>query len=260
MSATMLRALGTSPGGGVDTAVSYLHVTVVQAGHRLLDDVTFEVSRGITVALLGPPGAGKTTAIETGLGIRPLDGGTIRLLGQEPEAAIASGRVGAVLPSLGLPSGARVGQLLDFARVLHDAPLPVDDLVDRAGLGSLMGRPTDRLSRSEAQQLMFALALAGDPDLLFLDEPAAHLDLQARSALWRNLERLTGEGRTLLLATRDPDVAASRADHVIMLEGGRLGGEGDVEATRARLADRGPASHGSRPAPLDTRAGARGDP
>ncbi len=210
---------------GIGTAISFAHVTVVCDRRRLLDDLTFEVPLGVTVALLGPPGAGKTTAIETGLGVRRIDGGVIRLLGLGPAVAIASGRVGAALSSWGLPGGARVRELLGFVRALHHAPLSMDDLVDRAGLESLMDRPTDRLSLSQARRLRFALALAGDPDLLFLDDPDRDLDLQALGDLRTNLERLRDEGRTLLLATRDADLAASSADRVIVLERGRLRGE-----------------------------------
>ena len=230
MAATRTATFG-APGDtseeGIGTAIRFAHVTVVCDGRRLLDDLTFEVPLGVTAALLGPPGAGKTTAIETGSGVRRIDGGAIRLLGLEPAVAVASGRVGAVLASGGLPDGARVGELLGFIRVLHDAPLSMDDLVERSGLESLMDRPTDRLSRSEAQQLRFALALAGDPDLLFLDDPDQDLDLQARGGLWANLERLKEEGRTVLLATRDADLAASIADRAIVLEQGRLRGEGE---------------------------------
>jgi ABC-2 type transport system ATP-binding protein len=156
---------------------------VLQAGRPVLDDVTFEVPRGSTVALLGPPGAGKTTVIEVGLALRNIDGGVVRVLGFEPEIAVASGRVGVVLSSSGLPSGARVSELLHLVRVLHDAPLPVDDLIDRAGLASLLDCMTDRLTRSQGQQLRFALALAGERVAVLLLVPAAGHDGQARGVL-----------------------------------------------------------------------------
>ncbi|MHB8892053.1 MAG: ATP-binding cassette domain-containing protein [Candidatus Limnocylindrales bacterium] len=244
----------------VDIAVRFAHVTVLRAGTRVLDDVTFEIPRGSTVALLGPSGAGKTTAIEVGLAIRHIDSGAVRLLGLMPGVAVASGRVGAMLPSSGLPSGVRVGELLRFVRVLHDAPLRVDDLIDRAGLESLLDRWTDRLSDSEAQQLRFALALAGDPDLLLLDEPGAGLDSRARDALRRNMQRLKEEGRTVLLATRSGEDAAPIADRVLLLERGRLIGEGDVNAMRSRLAAYEPVMGGDAPVLLSAPAHAPGQP
>lgn len=223
-----------------DIAVRFDHVTVLRAGRRVLDDLTFEVPRGTTVALVGPTGAGKTTAIEVGMAVRRCDSGVIRLLGLEPGVAIASGRVGAMLSSAGLPSGVQVGELVRFVRSLHDAPLPLDDLIDRAGLQLRVSRSTDRLSDSEVQQLRFALALAGDPDLVFLDEPGANLDSWARDALRTNLQRLKEEGRTVLLATRDGEVAVPSVDRVLLLDRGRLSGEGSVDGMRSRLATNAP--------------------
>jgi ABC-2 type transport system ATP-binding protein len=219
----------------VDIAVRFAHVTVFRSAQRVLDDVTFDIPHGSTVALLGPAGAGKTTAIEVGLGVRRVDSGTIRVLGLEPGVAVAAGRVGVMLSSAGLPSGVRVGELLRFVRALHEAPLPVDDLVDRAGLESLLDRSTDRLSDTEAHQLRFAMAVAGDPDLVFLDEPGAGLDARAREVLRTNMKRLKDEGRTVLIATRYGEDTATSADRVLLLEGGRLRVEREVRVTRARL-------------------------
>jgi ABC-2 type transport system ATP-binding protein len=214
-------------------AIEFIHVTAHREGKRVLDDLTLAVRRGSTVALLGPSRAGKSTAIEIALAIRDVEGGVVRILGMEPGIAVASGRLGALLP-LRHPGGTRAFELLQLFRALHDAPLPLDDLVDRAGLASFLNRATDRLSTSEAQQLRFALALSGDPDVLLLDEPFHGLDAGAREALGRNLERLRTEGRTVLLATRDGEVAASSADRVLLIEGGRLTGEADPDVTRSR--------------------------
>ena len=216
-------------------AIEFVHVTAHRDGQRALDDVTLEILRGATVALLGPSGAGKSTAVEIGLAVRRADSGVVRVLGMEPAIAVASGRVGALLP-VSLPSGTRVGELLSFFRALHDAPLPVDDLVERGGVGSVLDRTTDRLSKCEAQRLRFALALAGDPDVVLLDEPGDGLDPDAREALGTNLRRLRTEGRTVLLATRHGEVAASSADRVLLIEGGRLTGEADPDVMRLRLA------------------------
>ncbi len=216
-------------------AVELIRVSVVRAGRRVLDDVDLEISRGETVAILGAPGAGKSTTLEICLAVQPVDSGGVRVLGLEPAVAVASGRVGAVL-SDHPPSGARVGELLRFFRAVHDAPLPVDDLVDRAGLGPVLDRSTDQLSRSQTQRLRFALALAGDPDIVVLDEPGEGLDPEGLEALATNLRRLRMEGRTVLLATRDGEVAASSADRVVLIEGGRFIGEADPDVTRRRLA------------------------
>lgn len=228
-------------------AIEFIHVAAHREGERVLDDLTLDVQRGSTVALLGPSGAGKSAAIEIALAIRDAESGVVHVLGMDPAIAVASGRVGALLP-LRHPGGARAVELLQLCRALHDAPLPLDDLVDRAGLASFLNRPTDRLSTSEAQQLRFALALAGDPDVVLLDEPFHGLDAGARGALGKNLQRLRTEGRTVLLATRDYEVAALSADRVLLIRDGRLMGKVDPDIRRSRLAahepvdDRGPVS------------------
>src|SRR6185312_11585926 len=116
-------------------------------------------------------------------------------------AAIASGRVGSMLQSAGLPTAARVGELVDFARALYPSPLARDDLLARAGLEALAGRRVDSLSGGETQRVRFALAIAGDPDLLFLDEPTVAMDVESRQAFWRDMRALGEAGRTVLFAT-----------------------------------------------------------
>lgn len=204
-----------------DAAIGFTHVTVVHAGRRILDDVSFVVRRGCTVALTGPLGAGKSTAIETALGLHPLEGGVVRLLGLDPKVAVASGRVGVALGSSGFPDGARVRDLLRFATAMRESPLPMGDIVDRAGLDALLDRPANRLSPGQAQQLRLALAVSGDPDLILLDEPFAGLDAQALAILEANLARFREEGRTVLLAAERIDPAAPVVDRVLRMDHGR---------------------------------------
>ena len=206
---------------GIDTAVRFTHVTVVRAGRRILDDVSFKVRRGSTVALTGPAGAGKSTVIEAALGLHRVDGGVIRLLGLDPRVAVASGRVGVALGSAGLPDDARVKDLLRFASAVRDAPLPLHDLVDRTGLAGILDRPANRLSPGQAQQLRLALAVAGDPDLIMLDEPFTGLDAQALAVIRANLERFRDEGRTVLIAAERVDPADTEVDRVLHLDHGR---------------------------------------
>ena len=207
---------------GTDTALSFSGVTVTHDGRRILDDLTFTVRRGSMVAITGPDGAGKTTAIEIALGIHHVERGAIRLLGLDPSSAVASGRVGALLASSGFPDGARVGDLLRVVRTIHAAPLPMVDLVARTGLDRLIDRPVDRLSAGEAQQLRLAVAVAGDPDILLLDEPFAGLDVRAQRIVHVNLERFRQEGRTVVIATNRLEAAAGLVDGILHLDHGRL--------------------------------------
>ena len=204
-----------------DAAIGFAHVTVVHAGRRILDDVSFMVRRGCTVALTGPLGAGKSTAIETALGLHHPEGGVVRLLGLDPKAAVASGRVGVALGSSGFPDGARVRDLLRFAADMRESPLPIVDIVDRTGLGGLLDRSADRLTPGQAQQLRLALAVAGDPDVILLDEPFAGLDAEALAILQANLTRFREEGRTVLFAAERIDSAAPVVDRVLRMDHGR---------------------------------------
>ncbi len=203
-----------------------------------LDRVGFSIGVGETVALLGPNGAGKSTALGIMLGLLDPDGGTARTLGMAPRDAVRSGRVGAMLQSAALPSGAKVGELVDLARGLYPRPAARDDIVDRAGLRGLVGRTVDTLSGGEAQRVRFAFAIAGDPGLVFLDEPTVAMDVDGRRGFWSDMRRFAAEGRTVLFATHYLDEADQVADRVIVLDHGRVVADGSPPALKGSVTDR----------------------
>jgi ABC-2 type transport system ATP-binding protein len=206
-------------------AIRFVGVTVDGAGSLALDDVSFEVPRGGTLALAGLTDGAATAVAEVVLGLRPVERGLVRVLGLEPAVAVASGRVGALVRPAGLPGGARVDEVVRFVRRLHPVPLPFDDLVARAGLEGILGRPVDRLTGDEMGRLRLALALAGDPDVVVMDDPAAGLGPGARRGLAAAIRRLNAEGRTVLVAAGPGPGIAVGADRVLVLERGRLVGE-----------------------------------
>src|SRR5689334_5563795 len=159
-----------------------------------LDAVSLAIAGGETVALLGPNGAGKSTAIGIMLGLLEPSTGSAQTLGLDPRDAVRSGRVGAMLQTAGLPAAARVGELVDLARALYPDPSPRDAILERAGLTGLVGRRAETLSGGEAQRVRFALAIAGDPDLVFLDEPTVAMDVESRRAFWGDMRRFAEEG------------------------------------------------------------------
>ncbi|HEY5628789.1 MAG TPA: ABC transporter ATP-binding protein [Candidatus Limnocylindrales bacterium] len=220
------------------TAVAFDHVSRSFGATTALDDVRLEIGVGETVALLGPNGAGKSTAIGIMLGLLDPSGGTARTLGLAPGQAVRSGRVGAMLQSATLPAGTRVGELVDLARALYPAPLSRQSILERAGLGDLAGRRVDRLSGGEAQRVRFALAIAGDPDLVFLDEPTVAMDVESRRAFWGDMRRSATEGRTILFATHYLDEADGVADRIIVLDHGRVVANGSPSALKAGVAER----------------------
>jgi len=183
-------------------------------------DVTLE--RGTTVALLGPNGAGKSTTIDMILGLQSPDAGTVTVLGTTPERAVAEGRVGAMLQTGGLLRGLRVRELLAMLASVYPSPVRIEDVLVQAGIEELAERPTDRLSGGQTQRVRFAMALAGNAELLVLDEPTVGLDVEARQAFWATVRGIAGLGKTVLFATHYLDEADAYADRAVLLSSGRV--------------------------------------
>jgi ABC-2 type transport system ATP-binding protein len=199
-----------------------------------VEDVSLEVRRGETVALLGPNGAGKTTVLEMMLGLRRPDRGAIRVLGTSTAKATARGRVGAMLQEGGVPPGAKVAELVDLVRRLYPRPLALAEALSLTGLEQLAERRVERLAGGEQQRVRLALALAGRPELLVLDEPTAAMDVAARRAFWSAADRYVADGRSLVFATHRLEEAGEVADRVVVLARGRVVADGAPAEVKAR--------------------------
>jgi ABC-2 type transport system ATP-binding protein len=200
--------------------------------------VDLAIPRGQTVALLGPNGAGKSSTVNAVLGLIRPAAGAIRLLDRTPAAAVRAGCVGAMLQHGGLPSEARVGEVLDLARRSFPTAWPLDDLVATAGIDGLLGRTTDALSGGQRQRVLLALALAGAPPLLLLDEPTSAMDVEGRRAFWTTMRGLAERGHTVVFATHHLEEADAVADRVVVLAGGRLVADGPAAQLKAGFAER----------------------
>jgi len=189
-----------------------------------VDGLSLTVETGSVTAILGPNGAGKTTTVETCEGYRRPHGGQVRVLGLDPvgQHAELAPRLGVMLQSGGAWNGVRAVEMLEYVAALHRNPLPVDALVERLGLGSCGNTRYRRLSGGQQQRLGLAMALVGRPELVFLDEPTAGLDPQARRAAWRLVEELRAAGVTIVLTTHYLDEAERLADHVVIIDRGRV--------------------------------------
>jgi ABC-2 type transport system ATP-binding protein len=215
-------------------AVAFDRVTRRYGTTTALDGLDLGIAPGETVALLGPNGAGKSTAIGLMLGLLEPDAGRVQVLGQAPRAAVRSGRVGAMLQESGLPTLARVGELVELVRDLAPDPMPTAEVLRRAGLTSLVRRRTENLSGGQQQRVRFALAIAGNPDLLFLDEPTVAMDVESRHAFWADMRAFAAEGRTILFATHYLEEADQVASRIVVLDRGRLVVDGTAEQIKRR--------------------------
>src|SRR5215218_6550517 len=203
-----------------------------------VDRLSLQLQRGQTVALLGPNGAGKTTTVELLLGLARPDEGVVRLFGGPPADAVAAGRVGAMLQDAGLPQGAKVAELIGLVRSLYPKPLSLAEVLRLADLEGVAGRQVQRLSGGQRQRVRLALAVAGNPELLVLDEPTAALDVDARRGFWHRVRGYVSTGRTVLFATHRLEEADAVADRVVVIAGGRLLADGTPDQVKAQAAGR----------------------
>jgi len=202
---------------------------VVRYGHdNAVDGISFEAEAGTVLALLGPNGAGKTTTVETLEGYRRPTSGTVRVLGCDPvgQRAAVVGRMGVMLQRGGVYPTMPAAAVLRLFASYYERPVPPEQLLDRLDLRGVARTPWRRLSGGEQQRLSLALALVGRPEVAFLDEPSAGMDPAARRVLWEVIRSLRDDGVTVLLTTHDMDEAERLADHVVIVDDGRIVAEG----------------------------------
>ena len=200
-----------------------------------VDGLSLEMARGSITAVLGPNGAGKTTTLETCEGYRVPQRGTVRVLGLDPQRDRADllPRIGVMLQSGGAWSGVRAVEMLEHMSSLHAHPLDTGMLVDRLGLADCGRTPYRRLSGGQKQRLGLAIALVGRPELVFVDEPTAGMDPQARRTTWEMLEEVRADGVTVVLTTHHMDEAEHLADRIHIIDRGTLIASGTpAELTR----------------------------
>lgn len=203
-----------------------------------LSGVDLSVRPGEVVALLGPNGAGKTTAVQILLGlVRPSEG-EARLFGLDPRSVEARMRVGSMLQISKVPETLKVKEHIHLVSSYYPRPLPKAEVVAAAGLSGIENRLFGKLSGGQQQRVLFALALCGNPDLLFLDEPTVGLDVESRRAFWAVIEEKASQGRSVLLTTHYLEEADALADRIVLISRGRIVAEGTPAEIKARAAGR----------------------
>ena len=203
-----------------------------------LDGIDFSVRPGEVVALLGPNGAGKTTAVHLLLGLVRASEGEALLFGHDPRRPEARMRTGAMLQVSKVPETLKVREHVNLISSYYPRPLPAREVMAAAGLEGLEDRLFGKLSGGQKQRVLFALALCGDPDLLFLDEPTVGLDVESRRAFWTVIEEKASQGRSVLLTTHYLEEADALADRIVLINKGRIAAEGTPAEIKARAAGR----------------------
>ena len=211
-------------------AIEVSALTMSYGDREVLRGVDFEVASGEVYCLLGPNGAGKTTTVEILEGFRQRTSGHVTVLGMDPQAQPTRlrERIGIVLQECGFPRQARVKELIDCWRSYYPNPRAAGDLLNVVELEEDKNTQVRRLSGGQRRRLDLALALAGDPDLIFLDEPTTGFDPESRRRCWGAIENLRALGKTVLLTTHYLDEAERLADRVAILRDGRIQVAGTV--------------------------------
>jgi len=201
-----------------------------------LDNVSFAIAPGEVVAMLGPNGAGKTTSISVILGSRKPTSGTARLFGLDPRDLKARSRIGVMLQESGVPGMLRVREIVDLFASYYPSPLPVAESIRIAGLEEKAGALVKDLSGGQRQRLYLALAICGNPDVLFLDEPTVGMDVEGRRNFLSQIASYASRGRTVVLTTHYLEEADQLAQRVIVIDHGKLIADSTPAEIKARVA------------------------
>jgi ABC-2 type transport system ATP-binding protein len=203
-----------------------------------VDRLSLDIHRGEVVAFLGPNGAGKTTTVDMILGLTQPDDGVVEVFGGDPRAAVALGRVAAVMQSGGLLKDFTIRETVELTASLFRPARPVDEVLERAGILDVAARPVGTASGGQQQRLRFALALLPDPDLLILDEPTTGMDVQGRRDFWSAIRSDAARGRTTVFATHYLEEADAYADRIVLVRHGRVVADGSAAEIKAMASGR----------------------
>ena len=201
---------------------------------KALDGIDFSIEPGELVALLGPNGAGKTTAVRILLGLAAPTSGRALVFGRSPRDPEARQRTGALLQVSRVPETLRVREHIQLFSSYYPNPLPLSGTLSAAGLSGIENRLFGELSGGQKQRVLFALALCGNPQLLFLDEPTVGLDVETRRLLWRRIREFVSRGGSVLLTTHYIEEAEALANRIAVIKSGRIVAEGTPSEIKDR--------------------------
>lgn len=198
-------------------------------------NVSFSVGPGQIVAILGPNGAGKTTTLSMLLGILHATEGSVKLFGKNPQERSVREKIGVMLQELSVLDGLKVGEVIDLFRSYYPDPLDKQELLKLCGLEKDIKKKTEKLSGGQKRRLSFALAVLGNPELLFFDEPTVGMDTKSRRKLWQTVRAYADEGKSIIFSTHYLQEADDMADRIILLSEGAVVADGTPDEIKALL-------------------------
>lgn len=215
--------------------VELKNVSKVFKKNKAVNNVSFSIEPGKIVSILGPNGAGKTTTISMMLGLLETTGGSVKLFGREPKEIKVREQIGAMPQELSVLDGLKIGEVLELFCSYYPKPLQKSDLIKLAGLENDMKKRADKLSGGQKRRLSFALAVAGDPDLLFLDEPTVGMDITSRRKFWETIHSFSLKGKTIVFTTHYLQEADDMADRIILFNKGEIVADGSPSEVKSVL-------------------------
>ncbi len=220
-----------------------------------LKGISLDIDLGEVVAMLGPNGAGKTTSISLMLGLRKPTSGTAKLFGLNPTDRHARSRTGVMLQESGVPQVLKVSEMIDLFRSYYPAPMPTARVIELAGLEEKAQSQNKDLSGGQRQRLYFALAICGDPDLIFLDEPTVGLDVESRRAFIQSIKGFIATGKTIVLTTHYLEEADELAKRVVVIDHGQIIADASPDEIKAKVVGKTVTFTSARPLALADLAG-----
>ncbi|MED4534277.1 ABC transporter ATP-binding protein [Metabacillus fastidiosus] len=201
-----------------------------------VNKVSFSIGKGEIVAILGPNGAGKTTTISIILGLLKPTGGELRIFNELPASKKVKDKIGVMLQEVSVMSGLNVNEILQLIRSYYKQPMPLDELVALTNLtDSDLKTRAEKLSGGQKRRLSFALALAGNPELIIFDEPTVGMDIQARKRFWQTVRELANQGKTIIFSTHYLQEADDAAKRILLFKDGEIVADGTPEQIKSKI-------------------------
>ena len=216
-------------------AVELQNVTKNYGSTQALKGISLKVEPGEVVAILGPNGAGKSTSIALMLGMRRPSSGSVTLFGENPRLANHRKHIGVMLQESGVPETLKVRELVELFGRFHDNPMVTLEAIKMAGLEEKANTRLGRLSGGQKQRVYFALALVGNPDVLFLDEPTTGLDVESRRNFWEQIHHQVTQGKTIILTTHNLEEADALAKRIIVINQGQIIADGTPDEIKGHV-------------------------